>query len=543
MGGPPYAPWRDQPFATVTAEAGAMRLAAVNPAARYGGVDPGLSLSDARAVLPALKAIDADAETDRACLGKVLAWMRRYTPWAAIDGLDGRGGAGLWLDITGCAHLFGGEAAVLGDLSYRLDKLGFASCLGVADTPGAAWAMAHCRASEHMPAVLGTGAQRGELERIPVSGLRLAPRTRETLTRLGVRTVADIAALPRAQITRRFGSEVCLRLDQFTGRVDEPLSPEMERVPYVARMAFPEPIGRTEDIEAALQRLLKRLCERLEKDRRGARRLACELFRVDNTAERIAIGTGQAVRQPDHLFRLFREKLDGLDAGFGIEFVLLTVTATDPLAQDQAGLVRVAEEKPGDKNSTGRELALLVDRLEGRLGAGRVVRPRRQASHIPERAVGLVPALSKSKLVASPSDQRERNVLHGEIDPLRAGSRSLHLLPKPEPVAPVDALPEIALPRGMPLPGFEWRHGLYRLTAAEGPERIAGAWWRGPLPPDRSGGDESYFTLCADGGAVRDYWRVECETGARFWLFHLPFPLQREITSSLPRWFLHGLFA
>lgn len=520
-----------------------MRLAAANPAARQGGVDPGLSLSDARAVLPTLKVIDADADADRACLGKVLAWARRYTPWAAIDGLDGQGGAGLWLDITGCAHLFGGETALLGDLSRRLAVLGFASRLGVAETPGAAWAMAHCRASEYKPAVLGAGAHRDQLENIPVSALRLAPRTHETLTRLGVRTVADITALPRAQITRRFGREVCLRLDQFTGRVDEPLSPEMERVPYVARMAFPEPIGRTEDIEAALQRLLKRLCERLEKDRRGARRLACELFRVDNTAERLAVGTGRAVRDPDHLFRLFREKLDGLDAGFGIEFVLLTVTATDPLTQDQAGLARITEEKLNDKTATGRELALLVDRLEGRLGAGRVVQPRRQASHIPERAVGLVPALSTSKPVVSPSDERERSVLHGEIDPLRAGSRPLHLLPKPEPVAPVDALPEIALPRGMPLPGFEWRRSLYRLTAAEGPERIAGAWWRGLLPPDRSGEGESYFALCADGGAVRDYWRVESETGARFWLFHLPFPLQREAVAPLPRWFLHGLFA
>lgn len=521
-------------------EAGAVRVSAVNPAARDGGVEPGLSLSDARAVLPALKVIDADADADLACLSQVLAWARRYTPWAARDGLDGSGGAGLWLDITGCAHLFGGEAALLKDLSARFAGLGFSSRLGLAETPGAAWALAHCRAAEHAPAVIPNGAQRTDLADMSISGLRLTSRTRETLARLGVRTLADVMALPRAQITRRFGSEVCLRLDQFMGRVDEPLSPEMEHLPFVARMAFPEPIGRTEDVEAALQKLLKHLCARMEKDRQGVRRLTCELFRVDNTAERIAVGTGRAVRQPEHLFRLFREKLDGVDAGFGIEFLLLTVTVTDPLEQEQAHMSSSGADAKAAGVSIGRDLALLVDRLEGRVGMGRVVRSCAQDNHVPERAVRLVPALATSKINVSSASERERRVLHGEIGDLRAGSRPVHLLPKPEPVAPM-AL-EGAVPRGMPLPGFEWRRYLYRLVAAEGPERIAGAWWRGPLPPDRSQEGESYFALCEDGGAVRDYWRVESETGVRFWLFYLPFPLQRQ-ASDLPRWYLHGLLA
>ena len=515
-----------------------MRLSAVNPAARIGGVEPGLSLSDARAVLPGLKVVDANRDEDRACLSHVLAWARRYTPWAALDGLDERGGAGLWLDVTGCAHLFGGEAALLKELGSRLEKLGFSNRLGVAETPGAAWALAHCRAAENAPEVLSNGAQRAGLADMPVSGLRLSPRTRETLSRLGVRTLADVMALPRAQMTRRFGSEVCLRLDQFMGCVDEPLSPEMERLPYVARMAFPEPIGRTEDVEAALQNLLKHLCERMGKERQGARRLTAELFRVNNTVERIAIGTGQAVRAPDHLFRLFREKLNGVDAGFGIEFVLLTVTATDPLAQGQAYMPSVGGTDKTSAISTGRDLALLVDRLEGRLGIGRVVRPCRQDSHIPERAIRFVRPLNPPQAGVSQADERERRIWHGEINPLRPGSRPVHLLPKPEAVTPVAA--DGGLSKGIPLPGFEWRRSFYRLIAAEGPERIAGAWWRGALPPDRSHDGESYFALCEDGGAVRDYWRVESEAGVRFWLFYLPFPLQREVSA---RWYLHGLFA
>lgn len=533
----PYAPWRDRAFAVTATEGGAVRIAAVNPAARAGGVYPGLSLSDARAVLPALKVVESNAEEDRAGLDAMLRWARRYTPWIAVEGLDEKGGGGLWLDITGCAHLFGGEQALLDDLRARLNSLGFAVRLGLADTPGAAWAAAHSLATDDVPAIVPEGQQRSHLAAAPTAALRLSARTLETLNRLGVRRIADLLALPRGPLTRRFGSEVCLRFDQLTGRVDEPLSPEMERIPYVARMAFAEPIGRTEDVEAALESLLESLCVRLEKDRKGARRLTCETFRVDNTVERICIGTGRAVRDAKHLFRLFREKLDGLDAGFGIEFLLLTVTSADPLENAQNTIATLSE---AISDHAGRDLALLVDRLEGRLGPGRVVRPQIRPSHIPERATGFVPALTRVKCHVPPATEREARLLHSGIKPLRPSARPIHLLTKPEPVQPVT---DRALQRTLPLSGFTWRRERYCLAAAEGPERIAGTWWRGALPSDRSDEEKAYFALCEDGGSIRDYWRVESEKGQRFWLFHLPFPLLKNSQDSEPRWFLQGIFA
>lgn len=541
--GAAYAPWRDRAFAVTSADAGTVRIAAANTSARAGGVYPGLSLSDARAVLPTLKVVEADAGADRACLEAMLRWARRYTPWVAVEGLDEKGGGGLWLDVTGCTHLFGGEQALLDDLQARLNQLGFAVRLGLADTPGAAWAASHCLATEHTPAVFPEGKERSELGTLPIAALRLSSRTLDTLAGLGVRTLADLWALPRASLTRRFGSEVCLRLDQLTGRVDEPLSPEMERLPYVARMAFAEPIGRTEDVEAALESLLNSLCVRLEKDRKGARRLACDIFRVDNTTERIGVGTGRAVRDPKHLFRLFREKLDGLDAGFGIEFLLLTVTSADPLENGQSTIQSLAgSEVPSAQE--GNELALLVDRLEGRLGAGRVVRPQIRASHIPERASGFAPALAPVRQPAMPRTEREARLLHSDIKSLRTSARPIHLLPRPEPVQPAA---QASVHKSIPLSGFAWRREQYCIAAAEGPERIAGPWWRGALPPARSEQETSYFTLCEDGGAVRDYWRVESEEGNRFWLFHLPYPLQspeqRDGANQASRWFLHGFFA
>jgi protein ImuB len=318
----------------------------------------------------------------------------------------------------------------------------------------------------------------------------------------------------------------------------------MERLPYVARMAFAEPIGRTEDVEAALHTLLESLCARLEKDRKGARRLTLEVFRVDNTAQHLHAGTGKAVRQPGHLFRLFREKIDSLDAGFGIEFLLLTVTVAEPLGIEQEALPQTSKSIASTPSNPGRDLALLIDRLEGRLGTGRVARPRMRDTHIPEQAVGLVPALSAGHRQALPrQEDREAGLLHSDRVRLRPGARPIYLLPKPEPVYPLPVQSDAPQLKAVPLIGFEWRRSAYRLAAADGPERIAGRWWRGQLPPDRSDDGASYFALCEDGGAVRDYWRMESETGLRFWVFHLPFPLAGSYPNQAARWFIHGLFA
>ena len=532
----PYALWREWPLVTVTAQAGAFRIRAVNALAQSAGVDPGLSLPDARAVVPTLKVIEEDLESDRACLTNLVACCRRYTPWVAVEAPAQRS-SGLWLDVTGCTHLFGGEQGLLDDLSMRFNHLGLDVRLGLADTPGAAWAAAHYIARENNPALVPEEQHSSHLSDLPVSALRLSTSALETLTRLGVCTITDLLSLPRAPLTRRFGHEVCLRLDQLTGRVDEPLSPEIERLPYVARMVFPEPIGRTEDVEAAVQALLGSLCARLEVERNGARRLTCEIFRVDSTVERLNVGTSQAVRDPNHLFRLFREKIRGLDAGLGIEFLLLTVTSTNPLQIEQGTLTQ-KQKSPNEVPSTsGQELSLLIDRLEGRLGEGGVVSPRLCESHIPERAARWMPALCKKQVQVADGSPLCSGHVH-----LRPGTRPIFLLPKPESISPLlldsDALKE----RPVPLKGFVWRRSEHRVAVAEGPERISGRWWQNALPDDRSIQCVSYFELCKDGGAVRDYWRVESNQGLRFWLFYLPFQFAASESNQEMRWFMHGLF-
>lgn len=464
------------------------RLHGVNGAAQMAGVGPGMTLADARAVCPDLKVAEATPEDDLALLDQLADWALHYTPWTALEGLDAVGGAGLWLDITGCAHLFAtsddpdGERTLVEDLLGHLASHGLSARAGVGDTKGAAWAAARHLDLGQPYAIIPEGAARQILPALPVAALRLDAATLATLVRLGLRQIGDLLALPRAPLTTRLGPEVARRLDQILGHRPEPFEPRKAPTPYRARLGFPEPIGLLSDVAAGLDRLLDALCGRLERDAKGARRLVLEAFRVDGGVERLTVGTARPVRDPRHLARLFAETLDTIDAGFGIEALVLSIPVVDSATGEQHDLSQRLKEASHDLERD-KVLALLVDRLGSRLGPRGVVRPGVQASHLPEKAVRPLGPLDRLPPTAAGWPRRPRPP---------------QLLPRPEPVetgALRDGVPE----------SLRWRRHALRLVRAEGPERIAAEWWHGvPLPgPD----------------AVRDYWRVEDDQGRRLWLF------------------------
>ena len=473
-----------------------MLVSALNEAAHAAGVYPEMALADARAIVPALATLPADPAADAALLARIAAWCGRYTPWTAPEGSDG-----VWLDVSGCAHLFGGEAGMLQDLLSRLAGLGMTARAALADTPGAAWALSHYGEGawkEGGRVVPPDGAEQA-LAALPVAALRLGPAAVAGLTRVGLKRVGDLYALPRAPVTRRFGDEVMLRLGQALGRVAEPVSPSRPPPRFRVRLAFAEPIGLADDIAAALRRLLHRLCEQLDRQQQGCRRLELTLYRVDGSVQGVAVGTAYPARDAAHLARLFAERLGHLDPGFGIEAVTLTAPVTEPLAPAQVA----APGTPTVGRKPDAALAPLLDRLGNRLGFDRLVALEPCASHLPEAASRAVPAL-------------ERDGAGG----WRPGApRPLRLLARPELLETVSPVSEEGPPAA-----FLWRRVRHRLRAAEGPERIAPEWWR----PDP-----------AWVGGARDYWRVEDEAGRRFWLFREARPRR----DGAPRWFLHGLFA
>jgi protein ImuB len=540
-------------LATVAAGQGGLRIVAVDAAARALGIRPGLSLADARALSPTLVVEPADPPADRRALSALADWCCRYTPWAAIDqdashaGEFG-GGAGLWLDTSGCAHLFGGEETMLRDLLARLEALGFTATAAIAETAGAAWAIA--RFGGERIAVLPEGAAATALAPLPVRGLRLPPEIATTLQWLGLRRIGDLLPLPRAPLAARFGDLLLRRLDQALGRLDEPLCPRLPPPAFRARLAFAEPIGRTEDIALALQHLLVDLCARLEAAHKGTRRLELAAFRTDGTIERAAVGTSRPTRSPDHLRRLFREKLDRLDPGFGIEVMTLGALVVDPLAPAQTA-IGLADDAGKAEN-----LAQLVDRLGNRLGCNAVVRLAEHKSHIPERACREIPAMAglpapsspaRSRSHPLPSRERVSDAAAASPSPLpsreregpaqREGEgkapgtededhrsrqpRPLHLLASPEPIEVIAPVPD-----GPPVL-FRWRRNRYLIADAEGPERIGPEWWL------MDGGHDAEAL-----SRIRDYYRVEDNDGLRFWIYREG--LYRP--DLPPRWYLHGMF-
>jgi len=477
------------PFALIATDRGVRRLHAVDEAAATLGLFVGQKATDALALVPELITDEADPEGDLASLDALVDWCVRVSPAVAADPPDG-----LLLDITGVAHLWGGERAMLDDLLARLARQEIPARAAIAGSAGAAWALA--RFGEDRT-VVPPGAEADWLAPLPVTALRLEPETAAQLIRLGLARIGQLAALPRDQLARRFGPGVLMRLDQALARAEEALVFRRPATPWFARLAFADPISVPEDLARASRDIAERLCARLLAEDQGAGRFELAFHRLDGRAERLAIGLSLPGRAPAAIARLFAPMLETVDPGFGIEMVTLAADRVEPMAERQIGLAAIGEIAREDG------IAPLVDRLANRLGEGRVWRAEAYPSHIPERAV-----VRQAPLAAFGGQGWDAN-----------RPRPVRLFARPEPIhIPLAQVPDD------PPKIFHWRGRVRRVSKAEGPERLAEEWWR--RPPGET-----------TPAHVRDYYRVEDDTGARYWLFRAGLYGGDEP----PKWWLHGL--
>ncbi len=445
----------DRPLGVWATQGPRRVLVAVDRAAAMAGLRAGQALADAQAIAPEILLVPDDAVADAQALEGLALWARRYTPLAATDPPDG-----LFLDITGCAHFWGGEAGLRDDALARLRRGGFAVQGVVASIAALAGAMA--RAGHHV----ACGDAETLAAPLPLAaGLRLDAAELVALERLGLRRVGDLLALPRGPLARRFGAGLLERLDALVGRRRVVLRPVLPPPDLVVMREMLEPIVTRGGIEAVLDVLLEALCAKLRVAGLGARQVVLRAWRVDAAVQEVAIGTGQPVRGVAHLRLLFRDRLDRLAPGLGIERFALEARATDPMTSGLQTALAI-----GGRRDSGAAQELM-DRLRQRV---RVRRVALRASHWPERMV---------KTVAAPLPSADWR-----------SQPAARLLRRPEPIGVVAAVPD-----GPPAL-LRWAGGAHRVVRAQGPRRIAAEWWRGEE-------------------GSRDYYQVELASGSRLWIF------------------------
>ncbi|WBY07229.1 DNA polymerase Y family protein [Sphingomonas sp. 7/4-4] len=520
------------PLVTSIRDGNRIVIAAADMAARSLGLAPGMALAQARAQVAGLDIRNADPEGDRAHLASLaVALARRWTPTVAIEGDDT-----LFLDLSGVAHLHGGEAQMAARLRRMLARLGYTARIAIADTPGAAWALAHFhrhpgegRAPESQatsPLALDPGLRRDDerwcapgqqaeaLAPLPIEALRIDASAVELLHRLGVTRIAQLTAMPRAPLVKRFGTGLALQLDRALGRLSEPLHPVVPPEPIAIAQRFAEPIATAEAIEHWLGTLVPRLTVALAEKGIGATRIELIADRIDGVPQRIRIGLARPSRDGAHLLRLLVRRIEQVEPGYGVDALTLHVRRALPLGAEPF-TERLDEEAAPD-------LAPLVDTLATRIGLRAMWRSRPVESDVPERSVTRMVVL----------DPPARPLLRGKRDDVRQLDRNpplppwhpgwprpARLLARPERLDHVMAeLPDHAPRR------FTWRGQSHRVIRADGPERIQGEWWKRD----------------AERASVRDYFRVEDEAGRRYWLFRSG-DGERAVTGDLS-WYLHGVF-
>jgi protein ImuB len=474
---------KNKSFVLVSPDHGRMiiRNACIN--AQGKGIYPGMVLADARAIFPSIEVFDDKPDLAEKILKKICVWCIRYTPETSIDLPDG-----LILDVSGCAHLWGGEEAYLKDISTRLNNFGYHVRIAIADTIGVAWAVT--RFGKHA-CIVKPGEQLSALMPLPPASLRLDINILERMQKLGLYQVSSFIAMPRSVLRRRFGETILQRIDQALGKDDETIQSLIPVEAYSERLPCFDPIITKAGIEIAIKKLLEKICHRLQKESKGLRVAVLKCFCVDGKIGEVRIATNHPSNHADHLFKLFELKIPLIEPGLGIELFILEAPKIENIDPIQETLWRdngVLEDS---------KLAELLDKFESKFGNNTVHRYLPAEHYWPERS--FKKALSLQEKATTVWTYKLRPII---------------VLPEPEPIQVTAPIPDY------PPMLFRYKDKLHKVKKADGPERIEREWW-------------------LETGLTRDYYCVEDQEGQRYWLFRSG----HYDGEQLPSWFIHGFFA
>ena len=469
------------PFVLAALERNRRVVKAVNALALENGAHLNMVVADCKAILPDLQVFNFEVDRPHKLVSALAEWCIRYTPFVALDPPDG-----LLFDASGCTHLWDGEEGYLHELSERLGQFGYSTRIAMADTVGCAWAL--CRYGKN-GSIISPGTELNALSPLPPEALRLEPLALERLAKLGLQNIGSFVKMPTTALRRRFGQNLLTRINQALGSEMEILEPVQALVPFQERLPSLEPIRTAPGIEIALRTLLEMMCLRLSKESKGLRKCELRCYRVDGNVQRIEIGTNRPSRNTVHLFKLFEIKISGIEPDLGIELFILEAPVVEELLSSQDALWTIS-------SASDAALAELLDRLAGKTGGKSIHRYLPDEHFWPERSLKEATSLSEKPTTSWQTDF----------------PRPLHLLSSPELIdvsVPVPDYPPLL---------FKYKGILHTVKKADGPERIEQEWW-------------------IKDGLYRDYYCVEDEKGARYWLFRLG-----DYNRGDPKWFMHGFF-
>ncbi|MDA8870114.1 DNA polymerase Y family protein [Rhizobiaceae bacterium] len=466
------------------------RISASSPEAMALGLWPDMKLADARTMVPVMRVEQHDKAADANAHNRLAHWLTRWSPSVSPYRTDG-----FLLDTAGCDHLFGGEAAMADGMVKRLATLGFTARLAIADHVGAAIALVdHGMADLH---ILPPGHGPKAMDALPVEALRLDGDSVVLLKRLGLKCIGDVRPIPRPALERRFrerggrgtaggqahaARSVQMRLDQLCGAISEPLRYIAPPQPFRVMRQCPDMALEQEAVGIALDGLLDDLCLMLTQAAKGARLFRLTAYRADGGTSSAQVRLSQPVRSPTMIARLFRERLEQIDCGYGVDLFALEGGNVERMDGVQSGL-----DGRDDAASSGALIAF-ADTVANRAGPRSVMCFAPRESHVPERAQRAVP-------VSQATDRR------GWLKkaPIRS-PRPLRLLSRPERADVTAELPD------SPPVQFVWRRVVRKIIRSQGPERIMPEWWHDSLKSRPS-------------ASFRDYYDVEDTRGLRYWIF------------------------
>ena len=473
---------KSKPFVLRTPAHGRMIVTALNAKAAQAGVTKHMALADARALVPDLEVADDQPELIKQVLKRLAEWCIRFTPVVALDPPDG-----LWLDASGCTHLWSGDEPYLNHVLNKLRARGYTVRAAMAGTPGAAWAVARYATAA---GVVADGQHTNALLALPPESLRIEQEAAERLHKLGLHQIKQFINMPRAELRRRLGTHFLSQLNKALGQQLELLEPVEQRELYQQRLPCLEPIVTATGIEIALRQLLETLCLQLQQAQKGLRTAIFKGLLVDGKTEQVSIATNRPTHHVLYLFKLFEHKLATIEPALGIELFILDA----PLVEDYQPHQETMWQDAGGLKDV--RISELIDRLANKLGAENIHRYLPAEHYWPERSF-------KEASIHEPA----------LVDWRRDQVRPMHVLPKPEPIEVMAPIPDY--------PPMLFRHQgkLHQIIKADGPERIEQEWW-------------------LQQGQHRDYYRVEDEQGNRYWLFR-----SGHYHDKIFQWFLHGYFA